>query len=92
MLRFEWDSEKAKSNADKHGVTFDEAVLVFDDPQAIIRMDGRFAYGEERFVIIGSSGIRVLAVAHTERDEVIRIISARRATRQEVNAYAQRED
>ena len=80
-LEFEWDKAKAKANFRRHGVSFDLAKTVFKDPFAIERLDDREQYDEERFVIIGvAEGKVVLFVAYTERQERIRIISARRAT------------
>jgi uncharacterized DUF497 family protein len=86
-LRFAWDKPKAKSNYAKHGVSFDLAKAVFKDPFAIEFLDERQDYGEERFVIIGMVDGHLLYVAYAERNEVIRIISARRATKHEQEAY-----
>jgi len=88
-LTFRWDKNKAKNNYAKHGVSFDLAKDVFKDPFAVEFLDDRQDYGEERFVIIGMAGDHLLYVAYTERNEVIRIISARRATRHEQEAYVQ---
>lgn len=88
-LTFEWDEVKAEDNYAKHGVTFELAKRVFEDPFAIEFLDDREDYGEERFVIIGSADAQVLYVAYTERDDAIRIISARRATKHEQKAYFQ---
>ena len=87
-LRFEWHEAKAKANLRAHGVSFDSAKAVFDDPLAIGRLDIRKDYGEERFLIIGRGrdGL-VLVVVYTERDDRIRIISARRATGLEEQNY-----
>lgn len=75
---FEWDTAKARANLSKHGVSFEEATTVFDDPQAI---DAPDRYDHDRFVIIGvSSRSRLLFVVHAVRGERIRIISARRAS------------
>lgn len=82
-LKFEWDKSKAKDNDAKHGVSFSLAKGVFNDSFAIEFLDDRQDYGEERFVIIGLAGGHVLYVAYTERNDVIRIISARRATKHE---------
>jgi uncharacterized protein len=87
ILRFEWNKSKAKDNDAKHGVSFDLAKLVFKDPFAVEFLDDRQDYGEERFVIIGTAGGQILSVAYTERKDVIRIISARRATKNEEEAY-----
>jgi uncharacterized DUF497 family protein len=88
-LTFEWDEVKAEDNYAKHGVTFELAKRVFEDPFAIEFLDDREDYGEERFVIIGLVDAQVLYVAYTERDDAIRIISARRATKHEQKAYFQ---
>jgi uncharacterized DUF497 family protein len=94
---FEWDPRKAKANADKHGVPFDEAVTVFLDADALDGPDLQHSAHEARFRRLGQSAEgRVLMVVYTQRRtddaETIRIISARRASRQERNAYAQAED
>lgn len=89
-LRFEWDSRKAAENHEKHGVSFHEAVTVFEDEHARLRSDPDHSKEEDRFVILGlSSQLRHLVVVHCYRedDEVIRVISARRATRREVRQY-----
>ena len=82
---FEWDSKKASSNATKHGVTFDEASTVFADPLAVIFDDDAYSQDELREIIVGHSSLgRLLLVAFTERDRMmVRIISARKATRRE---------
>jgi uncharacterized DUF497 family protein len=87
ILRFEWNRFKAKDNEAKHGVSFELAKIVFKDPLAVEFLDDRQDYGEERFVIIGAADGHVLSVAYTERKDVIRIISARRATKHEEEAY-----
>ncbi len=89
-LKFEWDKSKAEANFRRHGVSFDLATTVFKDPFTIERVDDRGDYGEERFVIIGMAEGRVLLfAAYTEREERIRIISARRATQYEQDDYFQ---
>lgn len=92
---FEWDENKASSNYRKHGIKFEDAIEVFDDPYCIYQQD-RIVDGEYRWQAIGytSDGILLLLVAYTlrERDdtEVIRIISARQATRPERKRYGNR--
>jgi uncharacterized DUF497 family protein len=87
-VEFEWHDAKAEANMQAHGVSFDLAKTVFKDPLAVERLDDREDYGEERFVIIGmAEGRVVLFVAYTEREERIRIISARRATQNEQDDY-----
>lgn len=92
-LRFAWDPAKATLNLRKHGVSFDEARTVFEDEEALVRPDPDHSVGEERFIILGlSSALRVLVVIHCEREhgDVIRVISARKADRQERAAYVAR--
>lgn len=87
-MEFTWHAAKAAANLHAHGVSFDLAKTVFRDPFAIELLDDREDYGENRFVIVGmADGHVVLLVAYTERDECIRIISARRATRYEQEDY-----
>ena len=91
MVRFEWDEAKAKSNARKHGVRFEDAMLVFADPYALVEQD-RLERGELRWQTLGlAGGIVLLLVAHTVRNEqeveIVRIISARRAVRKERKRY-----
>lgn len=90
---FEWDPRKAEANAAKHGVTFDDAVTVFQDPDALDGSDLQHSSEESRFLRLGRSADgRVLMVAYTLRRggdaETIRIISSRRASRRERAAYA----
>jgi uncharacterized protein len=92
-MRFAWDDTKSRRNLAKHRVSFETARLVFDDPRAISRLD-RVEDGEERWQTVGlAGGIVVLLVAHTYREEggeeVIRIISARKATPRERSIYEQ---
>jgi len=89
QIRFEWDPRKAKSNKRKHGVSFEEAKSVFFDEQGLLLEDPRPLHEEERFVLLGLSvSLRLLVVVHAVREEdVIRIISARRATRLETQEY-----
>ena len=90
MLRFEWDDRKNTQNRRKHGVSFEEAQTVFFDEQALLIADPDHSEYEERFVLLGLSGsLRTLVVCHCYRREgdVIRLISARRANRQERELY-----
>lgn len=89
MLSFAWDDEKDRRNREKHGIGFEEAKAVFLDPFALEFLDLRHEYGEERLITIGMSGRGVLMVVSTERGDTIRLISARRATRDEARAYAE---
>ena len=91
QLEFEWGNAKAEANLRAHGVSFELAKTVFQDPFAIERLDDRQDYGEERFVIVGmAEGNVALFVAYTEREGRMRIISARRATQNEQDDYFQR--
>ena len=92
-LIFEWDPNKARMNWGKHRVAFEEASSVFADPLSLTIADPLHSGGgEERFVTIGMSYRgRALVVVHCDRGTVIRIISARRATRPERNAYEKNE-
>jgi len=77
MLRFEWDPAKAERNLQKHAVAFSEAATVFRDPLSITAFDPDHSADEDRYIIVGTSEAgRLLMVAHTERADVIRIISA----------------
>jgi hypothetical protein len=87
-LEFEWHKAKAEANFRRHGVSFELAKAVFQDPFAIERLDDREKHDEERFVIVGvAEGKVLLFVVYTERQERIRIISARRATQHEQDDY-----
>jgi uncharacterized DUF497 family protein len=91
MLRFEWDAPKSTANLRKHGVSFEEAAIVFGDPLALTFADpdhssSRSTLHHHRSV---ASGSVALVVAHVERGQKVRIISARRATRQERTIYEQ---
>lgn len=95
-MYFIWDKRKNKTNLKKHGVDFEVAKLVFDDPHLISTLDERFSYREERWYNLGSAaGIVILFVAHTlekneNEEEIIRIISARKANKSERQRYLQR--
>jgi len=95
MIRFEWDLMKARTNQRKHGITFKEAANVFDDPYALFEQDRTDEEtGELRWQAIGMvEGMILVLVAHTVReagrDEVVRLISARRADRKERKRYEQ---
>ena len=87
-MEFEWDPEKATSNEDKHGVSFEDAMLVFTDRNAITFADPDHSLTEMRDITIGRSGDwLILTVSHTERSGRIRIISARKATKSEAKLY-----
>lgn len=87
-MRFEWDNRKAKSNLEKHGVTFHEAATVFGDPLAVTYVDPDHSLVEHRFLTFGRSRVdRVLVVAHTEGEGYLRMITARVATKTEKKIY-----
>lgn len=90
MIKFEWDSQKAKSNLNKHGVSFEEARSVFYDDNAIQFFDSESSESEDRFLMLGlshNSGILLVCRCEREEGEVIRIISARKATAKERKFY-----
>jgi uncharacterized DUF497 family protein len=79
-MEFEWNPDKATRNLEKHGVSFQEAVTVFNDPLSVTFPDPNHSIGESRYIIIGISRFgQLLIVAHTDRLERVRIISARKA-------------
>jgi hypothetical protein len=87
-MNFEWDGKKAVANLHKHGVAYETAREVFDDPlslEIIDPMSGEF--GEDRFKLVGIGGGQLLAVIYTERGDRVRLISARRATGREHDNY-----
>lgn len=87
-MRFAWDPKKAALNARKHGVSFEEASTTLRDTLAVTGSDPDHSLGESRFVSFGASkNGRLLVVSHTEEGDVIRIISARLATKQERKIY-----
>jgi len=87
-MKFEWDSNKAARNLQKHGVSFQEATTIFGDVLSATFPDPDHSVGESRYITIGVSRLgHLLVVAHTDRNDRIRIISARLATRQEQQFY-----
>ena len=92
-IKFEWDENKNKSNIKKHNVSFEEAKSVFSDDRARLISDPEHSDLEERFILLGmSSQTKILVISHTyrENDEIIRIISARFATKNEIKYYFER--
>ena len=94
-MKFEWDSKKEKSNIKKHKVTFEEAAYVFSDKYSLTLFDNEHSEDEERWILLGKSlNAVVLVVVHTFRDkdgtEIVRIISARKATKNEQQIYKER--
>ncbi len=89
-IYFEWDDAKAATNLSKHGISFEEARTVFYDEQARLISDPDHSENEDRFILLGlSSTLKILIVCHCYRsdDNIIRIISARKATTQEIKVY-----
>ena len=92
-IRFEWDERKSAANKRKHGVSFEEAATVFSDENALLLADPTHSSEEDRFILLGLSiALRTLVVCHCYRrkDRLIRIISARKATRAERRQYVER--
>ena len=93
-LNIEWDPQKAEANQEKHGVSFDEAATVFSDENGRLIPDPDHSEEEDRFILLGMSwSLRILVVCHCYREasNVIRIISARKASRSERAQYGARE-
>jgi len=88
-MEFEWDDTKRELNIKKHGIDFINSPMIFDSYTLTI-IDDRIDYGEERFVTFGLLEGRVVVIVHTENDDLIRIISIRRATKYEEKAYFSR--
>jgi uncharacterized protein len=89
-MTFEWDEGKEEANRKKHGIGFDEAKTVFNDPRSITRHDEQHSQDEDRFLDLGLSAMgRLIVVSYTERGSNIRIISCRKATKFERRAYEQ---
>ena len=92
-IQFEWDEEKNKSNRNKHGIWFEEARSVFNDPESRVFFDNDHSIKEDRFIIIGLSySARLLIVVHCSKysSSIVRIISARKVTRKEERFYEKR--
>ena len=92
-LQFDWDPKKDVANQRKHGVSFEEASTVFSDERALLIDDPDHSEDEERFIVLGlSAGLRTLVVCHCYREaqDVIRLISARKASKREREAYGRR--
>jgi len=91
-LRFAWDARKAATNLRKHGISFAEAATAFADPLSITIADPDHSEDEERFLLIGRSDRQhLVVVAHVERGDIVRIISARPASRRERDIYEEGE-
>jgi uncharacterized DUF497 family protein len=89
-MQFEWDADKADANLAKHGISFEEALACFFDPEQVAYYDPDHSADEDRELLIGHSAHgRLLIVSYTLRGRVARLISARKATRREAQSYAQ---
>ncbi len=89
-MEYEWDENKAAANLSKHGISFEEAKTVFDDPLYVDFYDPDHSFEEHRFILLGESAQgRLLFVSYRERNNGIRLISAREATLSERKAYEQ---
>ena len=90
MIRFEWDEKKNETNIKKHGISFEEASSVFQDEESLIISDENHSQEEDRFILIGFSfkaNLLVVCHCYREKDSIIRIISARKADRNERKQY-----
>jgi uncharacterized protein len=89
-MEYEWDKNKSSANLSKHGVSFEEAKTVFNDPLYVDFYDPDHSYDEHRYILVGKSAQgRLLLVSYTERNNTFRLISAREATPSERKAYEQ---
>ncbi|HEV2880510.1 MAG TPA: BrnT family toxin [Pyrinomonadaceae bacterium] len=87
-MEFEWDETKAAANLSKHGISFDEAQTVFNNPLYVDFYDPDHSFEEHRYLIVGvSQRSRLLLVSYAERDNIVRLVSAREATRAEREVY-----
>jgi hypothetical protein len=90
VLRFEWDHRKALINEKKHRLTFEEASTVFGDPLSLTIPDPAHSVSEDRFITIGTSAkTKLIVVVYTEHYDIVRIVSTRKATRNEKRQYEQ---
>ena len=87
-LQFDWNPDKARKNLNKHGISFNEAATVFGDPLSITFPDPDHSIGEHRYLTVGLSNQgKFLIVSHTDRDDAVQVISARKTTRHERRFY-----
>jgi len=90
-LLFQWDPRKARANERKHGISFEEASSAFGDPLSITIYDPDHSRNEKRYILVGeTSNRRLVIISHTEDGDMIRIISARLATKRERKAYEEK--
>jgi len=85
--KFEWDIKKSNLNKEKHGITFEDATVVFKDPKRLELYDRKHSFFEERWTVVGINNTTILKVCFTERNGSIRIISARKANKNEEEKY-----
>ncbi|ELS05609.1 hypothetical protein Xen7305DRAFT_00053570 [Xenococcus sp. PCC 7305] len=94
-MEFEWNENKNQSNITKHGIDFQQATKIFDDPNLLTYEDRRFSHGESREISLGKlllttqQQVIIAIVVHTNRDGIIRLISARKASKKERKLYEQ---
>ena len=91
-MTFEWDGEKAEANVAKHGVSFEEAKTIFDDPLYVDFYDPDHSQDEHRYIMIGLSNQGLLIASYAGRNDTIRMITARQVTRSEREAYEEGQD
>jgi len=87
VLKFEWDEKKNTQNKKKHGVSFETVKLIFYDPKRYEMYDKKHSFFEKRWITVGLAGLTVYRVAYTERSDRIRIISARKADKNDKKEY-----
>ena len=88
-MRFTWDKKKKKKNIKKHGIDFSELVKVFEKP-VLTRIDDSEDYGENRWISLGDLDGKIVVLVYTEESDIVRFISARRATKNEKRIYSEK--
>ncbi|MCF6240429.1 MAG: BrnT family toxin [Bacteroidales bacterium] len=91
-MDFEWDDKKNKINKEKHGIAFEDVIIAFEEEDMLVKEDTRKDYGEKRYIGIGKISDRVIVVVYTIRSSVIRLISARKASKKEKIIYYERKN
>jgi len=86
-MKFEWDAQKSEDCLQDRGFDFTYAARAFLDPNRTVRRDDRYAYEESRYILMGKIGFRLFCIVYTMRNDIIRIISARKANAREVKLY-----
>jgi uncharacterized DUF497 family protein len=89
IMQFIWDKRKREKNIKKHGIDFSVLIRVFDKPM-LTRIDDRGSYGENRWISLGDLDGKIVVLVYTEEDDTIRLISARRATKNEKRIYSEK--